>query len=265
MSTIVSGEWQNALFISSALFVIVVTIEATGRRYGVAHESTRKAAHVLCGIGLVLIPWQLTTVWGPLVFAGSFTLFMAVTKKVGLLQSVHGVARKTTGATLYPVGVLAAFFLLGGNSANFKIAVLLLALGDAAAAICGRAFGRRGYRVFAERRSVEGSIACLLVCFVVMVMGLSLSRSMPALDIIAAALIVSALVSASEALSPRGSDNLVMPIIGALLIRATTTEQLILTALALSALAAGVAALGRIRILPSRPTATRDRSSLAPG
>ena len=66
--------------------------------------------------------------------------------------------RDTTGATLYPVGVLVAFMLLSGNGPEFKMAVLMLAFGDALAAAFGRAVAWRRYLVFGEPRSLSGSV-----------------------------------------------------------------------------------------------------------
>jgi len=74
--TLFQGDIANTLLVSTALLIIVVAIEIVSRPLNLQKEISRKAAHILCGLGLVAIPWNLKSAWAPFAFALVFFCFM---------------------------------------------------------------------------------------------------------------------------------------------------------------------------------------------
>jgi dolichol kinase len=99
-------------------------------------------------------------------------------------------------------GCLGAMLIAGRQPRVVTAALLCLALGDAAAALAGKAWGRR--RLPGSAKSIEGSCACLLVCLgVCLAAGLGL---MPAVAAAFAATLVELLPTTRFF-----NDNLWMP------------------------------------------------------
>ena len=81
--------------------------------------------------------------------------------------------------------------------------MVVLAVSDPFAALIGIPFGKHTYKILDEKRSYEGSTACLLITFFILfVFGVPLVY----------ALIASFVIAFIEAFSLRGSDNLTIPI-----------------------------------------------------
>ncbi len=114
-------------------------------------------------------------------------------------------ARQLTGATTLAIGFAAAVLLFPARAA--LAGVLYGGLADAAAAIVGRAFGRRRIR---GGRTVEGSVAFYVTAFTIGIL-------VPGLPTAAAALVALAL-ALLELLPLPFDDNVVVPITAALLV-----------------------------------------------
>lgn len=97
--------------------------------------------------------------------------------------------------------------------------ILPMAYGDAAASLVGKKFGRHQFKIFAEK-SVEGSFAMFAVSFASFGLSLlffSVFYSFSIVSSILAALAVATVVTIAEALTPRGVDNITVPLFGAFL------------------------------------------------
>jgi phytol kinase len=150
----------------------------------------------------------------------AFFLVLALTKVRGVLPSVHGVERRSSGALLYPVALGLLALLSGGRAVLFEAPLLVLAFADAAAAMVGVRYGRRVYTVNGCVRTVEGSAAFALTAFVVVaaVMGV---HGAALLHSLAVALVVAPALTAVEAVATRGLDNLALPLAGFFLLALT--------------------------------------------
>jgi phytol kinase len=88
-----------------------------------------------------------------------------------------------------------------------------MAYGDAAASIVGQRWGRRKYKLVAQK-SLEGSAAMFLFSFVSLSAGLvffSFFYNFAVLDKIVATLAAAAVATVVEGFSPMGFDNLTVP------------------------------------------------------
>lgn len=89
-----------------------------------------------------------------------------------------------------------------------------MAYGDSGAAIVGEKYGRRKFKVFSDK-SLEGSVAMMLISFSSLTVSLLIFSSMNVLWVsakIPSVIIVSILATLVESLSPEGFDNLTVPL-----------------------------------------------------
>ncbi len=150
-----------------------------------------------------------------LVIAGTFAVVNFIAIKTGKLTSYNGSKRLSYGTVYYPVAFFILTALLWQQSQLILIAsMLVLALGDAIAAIVGKAMVRPyNYRIGGEQKSIQGSIAMFFVTAVLI--GIVLWRFEPALEkgiLMWVVLIAGIVATVAESISYRGSDNLTVPL-----------------------------------------------------
>jgi phytol kinase len=201
--------WRIAAFgaLYAALFGAMELVRVRWRPEG---ETTRKVAHVLGGCIALLLPVAFESRWPVLLLAAGFTVVLAITARLGQLDSIHGVSRRTVGAILFPAGIAMAFLLAGNELPQYVIAILALTFGDTAAAVVGGTWGRHRFVVWGTVRSIEGSVAALCTCAVIAGSVQASGGEMASVPLVA--LLVGTVVAAVEAVSPRGTDNLTIPI-----------------------------------------------------
>ncbi|MCX5796632.1 MAG: hypothetical protein NTY77_14155 [Elusimicrobia bacterium] len=122
------------------------------------------AAYHLIGCPRVLV---LLAAWLGLVTCVETGRFLSERLNRVLTGFFQGMIRDTehrsySGIFHTTAGCLATFLIAGGRPRVVTAALLCLALGDAAAALAGKAWGR--HRLPGSAKTVEGSLACLLVC-----------------------------------------------------------------------------------------------------
>lgn len=201
----------SASMVSVAILALFTTGEVLHRVWKIRVEFTRKLTHVGAGLIVMTFPWVIGSPWTVAILSVGFGGLLVVGKKTGLLSSVHGVERRTSGAYYYPFAVLGTFWLSDGNPVLYCIPIAVMALADTAAALVGQSLGTNHYDVFDNRRSVEGSLGFFGLAFAVCMIGLALDGhpGWPAMLIVA--LVASLMATATEAISVRGADNLFIP------------------------------------------------------
>lgn len=206
--------------IASAIVILLYAsafgfAEILRRRFRVEAEITRKVVHVAGGFIAVLLPFIFDSPWPVVVLGLLFFVVLAITRRSSLLGAVQGVNRATAGEIFYPLA-LATVFLLAWLTSSFPFyvaAILVLAIADSAAWLVGSRYSRTSFRIFGDRKSGEGSFAFLVVAWAFNVVFLGVHGvddfAMDAL----VAFVVAAMATIAEALSPRGSDNLTVPLV----------------------------------------------------
>jgi phytol kinase len=94
------------------------------------------------------------------------------------------------------------------------VGILVLGYGDGLAAVVGKAYGKRK---LVNNKSLEGSLTMLLASFVVILVVLLVSGAALVTTLIAA-VVVSILSTVIELYTPKGLDNLSVPLFSSLLI-----------------------------------------------
>lgn len=149
--------------------------------------------------------------WVVLAMSVPLTLLFVAGSRFGFLKSLHGVARKSRGAEYYPLSVFLVFLMTQGRPWLYLAAVLVLAVGDAFAALIGSRYGVIRYEVEDGMKSLEGSLVFLVIAFLAIHLPTLLLTGLPRPVTVLAALLVAALVTGFEAISLEGADNLFVP------------------------------------------------------
>ena len=192
--------------------VVLVLGEILRRRTKMNQEMTRKFVHIFAGLAALPMPFIFSSHWPVLMLTGSFLLIIIITSRQKVLQSVHGVERKSAGAYLYPMSIYLLFLLAGDRPLFFIIPILVLLFSDSLAAVIGKTYGLIHYRVGEGQRSLEGSLVFFIVAFFLMHTLILLSNSTGRVESLLIAFILATLITGFEAISGSGWDNFYIPI-----------------------------------------------------
>lgn len=220
------GDLQGAAILSGIFLSLLVIAELWSRLGTPKPEWTRKLVHTGGGIACLFFPFLVRSPWTVLAMALPLTALFVLGGKMGFLQSLHGVKRKSRGAEYYPLAVFLTFVLTQGRPWLYLPAVLVLAVADAFAALIGSRYGVVRYEVEDEHKSLEGSLVFLVLAFLAIHLPILLLTDLPRPVCVLAAVLVAALVTGFEAISLQGADNLFIPLAVVVILGKITTKPL---------------------------------------
>lgn len=222
----------NILLLGGCYVYVLTVILVSGkaaRLFGFSGKFSRKFLHIMIGNLPFLIPLFTLNSFPlnfPFFVAAPFILVTFLATPYSPIPAITQKFKGLTGITedghhlglvYYACSytILALFFA----SKPYIIAagILPMAYGDASAAIVGQMYGKTKYNVF-TKKSVEGSVAMFLVSFLSVEASLfffSWFYSLPVASFTLTTLVVALVVTVVEALSPKGFDNLAVPLLGA--------------------------------------------------
>jgi phytol kinase len=206
-----------AVVLAVALFgVLLAGVELLQRRARLEAEVPRKVVHIgsaviAAGLAFVLDPSEIV------VLGLGFAVFMLLSRRFGLLPSVHDVTRSTRGEIFFPLGV-AVLALVAGDRAQFVYGVLVLGLADGLAGVIGERYGSRRLSVAGSEKSVEGSATFFVVAAVIGAAAL-LATGEPAATALAVAVLAGGVLTGVELSLRGGLDNLCVPVLAAILLQ----------------------------------------------
>ncbi|RMF11087.1 MAG: DUF92 domain-containing protein [Candidatus Neomarinimicrobiota bacterium] len=214
-----SSDWITFTVVLALIFFLIGLSELLRKQGWFTAESTRKIVHVGVGIAVSLSPLYFRKALPPLVLAGLFIVLNALALKQNRFGGMHGTTRTSYGTVFFP---LSYFILVLGawhRPATLMLAMLMMTFADTAGSWVGESLRRvHSYRLWRDKKSLEGSLAVFLTAAVVSFLFLNLTRteSLPLRHTGEASLLVALVVTLAEMVSARGSDNLSVPLLAAL-------------------------------------------------
>lgn len=206
-------EFGTALIVA-AVFLSLVGLGEIFRGLEIfTQEATRKFVHLTGGVVSLSFAYLFRSHWTVLGLCFAFVGLMVFTRKFGLLPSVHGVKRKSSGDILHPIAIYLTFTITNfmEKPEYYLISIMVLSVSDALAAIVGVTYGFKIFRVEEEKKSIEGSLIFLLSTFLIAHLGLLLLTHTGRLETVLVALLIAVLVTCFEAISLGGADNIIIP------------------------------------------------------
>jgi phytol kinase len=207
------GEVLRAALLGLGFAGVVAGTELWYRRYQPPVEWTRKTLHVAFGLAAAALPWVLRSHWTFLVLAGVIASVLAWARRRRLLPSLFDVERQSYGEIYFPLGLYLLFVVASGHRVFYVVSLIMLVICDALAAVLGESYGRHRYTVHRDQRSLEGSAVFLFTAFLGTHLPLLLFTHIDRGTSVMISLQLALLVTAFEAISTGGSDNLVLPLI----------------------------------------------------
>lgn len=199
------------------LAALMLAVRAGQQRGALGAEPARKLVHMGMGAVCLVFPWIFSEPGPVWLLAGITSGGLILVRRVPWLRErvggvLGGVQRASLGEVYFPPAVAAVFALAEGNRAVFCAPVAMLAFGDAAGALVGQRWGRRKYRAVESMKSLEGSAAVALVSGAAVAIALA-AQGTGWRETLLTAVILGAFAALVEAVSWRGLDNLLVPLV----------------------------------------------------
>lgn len=196
---------------------ILLAAEYLARTTKMHPELTRKFVHMLVGTFVAFWPFFLS--WRQIeLLSLAFFIVIVLSVKFTIFKSIHTVPRQAIGEISFAM-VIGFLALISSSEWIFTAAMLCLSIGDAMAAIVGLLLGDSNkYKVFGKTKSVAGTAAFFAVTVTVMVIYIAASKDTASITTL---LIIPLLATVTENVAVNGTDNLLMPMLIALLLGGT--------------------------------------------
>jgi phytol kinase len=204
-------------FIVTILAVLMVLIgsEVFWRRRHVHDEFSRKFVHITVGSFVAFWPFFLS--WNQIkLLSLAFFVVIVISKYLNVFRAIHSVQRPTWGELFFALAVGAIAFVTH-DKWIYMVALLQMSLADGLAAVIGSRYGKRQrYLVFGHAKSVVGTLTFFVVSVLILTAYYIHIHSMGVPKI----LVISAAAALLENLSVQGLDNLMVPLLAALILTA---------------------------------------------
>jgi len=211
-------------------FGLLFFVEFLGKKLNWEQDFTRKIIHIGAGM------W----IWGILYFFDNwyfgiipFGTFIILNYLFYRQQSFKAMdtEESTPGTVYFAISItilFAAMWRTGGDSDTVPIAaaaIMAMTVGDAFASLIGKRIGKHKYTILKHTRSFEGSAAMFITGFIAIYLTLSLlpgsamspnSIVFSQSQLFTGSIIATITATAAESVSPRGTDNLFVPLLSAL-------------------------------------------------
>jgi phytol kinase len=217
------------LLILCYLYIVTVIFIAVRIDHKFPKNLKRKFLHIMIGNFVYVIPFFTFTTFPanfPFFVASPFillTLSASPASPFNLKHKISGLADITTGGhqfglVLYAISYTILAFFFSAKPYVIIAGILPMAFGDAAASLVGQKIGHHQFNIF-SKKSIEGTTAMFTITFVSVTLSLLLFSYLFPFStsiLLLASLGVAALATATEVLTPKGLDNLTVPLISAL-------------------------------------------------
>jgi dolichol kinase len=151
------------------------------------------------------------------------TLLVSPYSPINLKNKISGLTDITTGGhhfglVLYAISYTILAFFFSAKPYVIIAGILPMAFGDAAASLVGQKMGRHQFNIF-SKKSLEGTTAMFTITLISVMLSLLLFSYLcpfSTFTLLLASLGVATAATGLEALTPKGLDNLTVPLISAL-------------------------------------------------
>ena len=224
MSTaLYARPWLAMALVIAWLLGLMLVLRVYQRRREPAAETVRKLFHLGGGAVALALPWIFDQAWPLLVLlgisAGTFVLLRRVPSlQRGPGQVLHAVSRTSRGEFWFVAGIAVLFMLAGAHKVLYVVPVMILAVADTSAALVGVVYGRHRFTSAHGWKSAEGSVAFFFTAFLCVHIPVLLWAGVGRLESLLIGINLAFIVMLAEAISWRGTDNFLLPLVVYLLL-----------------------------------------------
>ena len=211
------------LGVMAVCYAYIVALIVISPRLHMPGKVSRKVLHAMIGNLPLLMPFFTASIY-PFLVALPFiivTLLATPNSPIKLGDKMKGLSNLTEeghhwGLVLYAISYSALASLFGTKPYIVAAGIFPMAYGDSLAAIFGEYFGKHKYKIF-ETKSLEGSFGMFLGSFVSLTLAFLYFGRLYSFTFnpLAPAFAIACLAAIVEGASPRGLDNVAVPLVGA--------------------------------------------------
>lgn len=209
------NEIFNAVGISGVFTMLFALAELLHRK-GFKTELSRKLVHLGSGILCMSFPLLFDQFQYVGLLSTGFLAILILSRKLNVLNSIHQIERKSIGAYLFPVAVMACFWMSQylGSYIYYYAPLLTLAIADPMACLVGKKLPLKKINLTGSSKSIGGAIGFFVTSFLIamMVLGNFANYSLTA------CLSFAAITTFAELIGSKGADNVTIPIASVLAI-----------------------------------------------
>ena len=206
---------MNIFIALSIVFMLLVINEIWWRRKKKHSELSRKLIHILVGSFVAFWPY-IMSVNSIRIISVLFTIVVFSSMKFNIFKSIHSVKRDSLGEIYFAISVGLITFI-NPSHLVYTISLLTMSLADGLAALVGTYYGmNRKYKVYGRSKTVLGSLTFFIVALVLILIYIDKTGHVFSLGYLA----VASGLTLIENISPKGMDNLLVPLVAALFLAA---------------------------------------------
>lgn len=201
------------------VFSLVALMEVFVTKFGLARDLSRKITHIGAGMIIAFLPLFDDAHWSKYLNVSIFVIWIALLVQKGFFADIDDEAVKTMTRTgdrrellkgpLYFVIVATICGTLFYKTFEGVLAMSILGWGDGMAPIIGSRYGKIKYQILSPK-SVEGSLTMFASAFVASL--LLVQFIVPQEYNFNRILILSAIATVAEGVSPKELDNFIIPL-----------------------------------------------------
>lgn len=207
------------------VFLVIAVAEFLRKKFDLSSDFTRKVVHI--GVGNWIFLWPFTFRYWYTVFIppAIFIVLNYVSYKKEVFKAMERKEKAGGLGTVYyafSLTVLSAAFWYVGQAWIAALGIMLMAWADGLADVIGRRYGSHRYSMFGSIKSIEGSTGFFIIGILSSTATILFFAAFWNLVLPQSILLISVLISGFgtfiEALSPKGTDNLTVPILSCLIL-----------------------------------------------
>ncbi|MGV3761931.1 phosphatidate cytidylyltransferase [Parapedobacter sp.] len=205
----------HTLYLAGCYLALFSLGELLYHFFKVKAEITRKFVHAGTGILALLFPLLLDNHWWVLLLCASFAVILLCSLRFDMLKSINAIDRKSVGSLAYPVAVYGCYLSYsyqGHQAIYYYLPIMVLAISDPLAALSGKTWPWKPYRIAGATKTVMGSLVFFISAFFIVWVGWRYGNvSHPAAGNVWAFAFIALWATVAEAVSGDGYDNVSIP------------------------------------------------------
>jgi dolichol kinase len=205
--------------IAGVLFVyiyVVILLIVTEKILSKHPELSRKVLHIMVGNVAFILPVFITREVMAFIAAGPFIFFTFLMSPYTPINSIRGrtsSAGHGMGLVYYSITWTILAYIFFENQVVIAIGILAMSYGDGFASVIGLKYGKKIYNIFSDKKSYVGSFAMFVLTFITTTIALMYYSISITYTVIIVLLIIALAAAIVEGITPKGLDNLTVPLI----------------------------------------------------